>query len=743
MPRRRVADPGDQELVEIVKTVARNAGRWQPTVGNETLELLRSLQLPEKSQQRIADETVRILSQCVPPTTPEGRETGLVIGYVQSGKTISFTTVAALARDNRYQMVIVITGTSVPLLNQSTDRLIRDLRLNTRRDRKWQHFKNPSSEGNVTTNIVNTLADWDDETVPQEDRRTILITVMKNVIHLDNLVELLRNLPMNGRPVIVIDDEADQAGLNTGVRRGRESATYQRLLKMREALPHHSYLQYTATPQAPLLINLIDALSPRFHQLLVPGEDYTGGHDFFVATPGLIRTIPESEIPSVTNVLDGPPESLLQSLRIFFLGVAAGFVRDRGYGNRSMLVHPSQRTYDHGQYAQWVRAVTEQWLGTLSLSDSDPDRQELLGDFREAYLDLSSTVPDLPTFEELTQPLKRAVRQTRIEEVNTRVGETPGIPWNATYPHILVGGQAMDRGFTIEGLTVTYMPRGLGVGNADNVQQRARFFGYKRPYLGYCRVFLENRARDAYQSYVVHEEDIRGRLAAYAKTGRPLIEWKREFFLKSTLKPTRRSVLGLDYMRMEFGEEWWSPAAPHESAEAINDNRKLVDKFLSERSLSPDRGSSARTDIQRHLVDEHVSLSKAFEGLLTEYRLPAPEDSQRLTALLILIQDFLEEHPDEECSVYVMSGGAIRKRGLDENGDIKNLFQGPNPDRTGAIYPGDRQIRNGIGLTIQVHRLSLEDESGKEIANDVPVLAIWVPAEMGHDLVVQDQPLPI
>ncbi len=501
-----------------------------------------------------------------------------------------------------------------------------------------------------------------------------------------------------------------------------------------------SYLQYTATPQAPLLINLIDVLSPRFHELLVPGPDYTGGHDFFIATPGLIRTIPENEIPSVTNVLEEPPESLLQALRVFFLGVAAGLVRDQGYGNRSMLVHPSQRTYDHGQYAQWVRAVTDQWAATLSLPEGDPDRGDLLEAFRDAYADLTTTVSDLPTFDDLSKPLKRAIRQTRVEEVNTRVGETPGIPWKATYPHILVGGQAMDRGFTVEGLTVTYMPRGLGVGNADNVQQRARFFGYKRPYLGYCRVFLENRARDAYQSYVVHEEDIRGRLAAHAKTGKSLIEWKREFFLTSTLKPTRRSVLGLDYMRLEFGDDWWAPVAPQETAEAVESNRELVDQFLRSLSLAPDQGHPKRTEPQKHLVDQNVSLARAFAELLTEYRLAAPEDSQRFTALLILIQDYLEDHPNAKCSVYVMSHGAIRERGLDENGDIKNLFQGANPDKTGAIYPGDRQIRAPSGLTIQVHRVSMNDESGHEVARDVPVLAIWVPVEMGHDLVVQDQP---
>ena len=77
----------------------------------------------------------------------------------------------------------------------------------------------------------------------------------------------------------------------------------------------------------------------------------------------------------------------------------------------------------------------------------------------------------------------------------------------------------MDRGFTVEGLTVTYMPRSVGVGNADTIQQRARFFGYKQSYLGYCRVYLDEDARDAYIDYVEHEEDMRRRLAEHQESG--------------------------------------------------------------------------------------------------------------------------------------------------------------------------------------------------------------------------------
>ena len=446
----------------------------------------------------------------------------------------------------------------------------------------------------------------------------------------------------------------------------------------------------------------------------------------------------EEEIPSSENVSTEPPETLLNALRLFFLGVAAGLIADGGIGNRSMLVHPSQRWNDHGQHFGWVRAVTDQWAATLSLAGSDPDRRDLLGEFDGAYQDLRTTVSDLPAFDELTLRLGRAIRQTRVEEVNTRGGETPHIDWKAAYSHVLVGGQAMDRGFTVEGLTVTYMPRGLGVGNADNIQQRARFLGYKRKYLGYCRVFLGRKARVAYERYVSHEEDVRTRLKAHNQAGKALVDWKREFFLTSQLRPTRRSVLGLDYMRLSLGDEWWNPGVPHDTIEAVESNREVVEAFVDTLHLEEDRGHRDRTEVMSHLVDENVPIGAACEQLLTRYRVTSPEDSEHFTAILILIQNYLEKNPDAVCSVYIMSGGKLRQRGVDDTGKIENLFQGPHPNAQGAIYPGDRKIRRPDGLTIQIHRLiikGMEDQF-----TDVPTIALWLPHEMAEDLFVQDLP---
>ncbi|MBU7586759.1 MAG: hypothetical protein KAF91_28520 [Nostoc sp. TH1S01] len=706
---------------------------WFPVIGEETQALLNHLGLPdEESRTRIQNEAIEVIRRCVPPVSPSGSKTGLVTGYVQSGKTMSFTTVAALACDNGYRMVIVIGGTKTNLFKQSNDRLKKDLRLDTRSDRKWKYFENP--RGDKRQNIQSTLDTWHDSSVPEDERQIALLTVMKQSDHLQQLNKLLGNMNLEGVPVLIIDDEADQAGLNNKVNQGAMSTIYRHLIELRQLLLHHSFLQYTATPQAPLLINIVDVLSPDFAEVLTPGADYSGGKEFFLDNPILIKTIPSYEIPTQDNQIIDPPETFLFAMMLFYLGVAAGYLRDKGRGNRSMMVHPSQKIAPHGEYFFWARQINNQWKKTLDAND--PARINLLASFNKAYQDLVKTVADLPSFDELVKVLPRAINQTNIQQVNTAGGKTPTIDWKNEYAHILVGGQAMDRGFTVEGLTVTYMPRDAGVGNADTIQQRARFFGYKRSYLGYCRVFLEQDVKDAFTTYVEHEEYIRQQLKTYR--GKPLSEWKRAFFLDNPLSsPTRGNVLDLPFIRGGFSNDWYAANYPHESDEdVINKNREVVDTFWSQLTALNEK-TFGKISVNKHLFATDIPLKDTFEQLIIKFRTTHPTDSQRFTGLMLQVQRYLEQNPDELCDIYLMDKGKLRLRTIDINGKWY-LFQGRN-SKDPEKYPGDQKIRVEDKITIQIHKLNLHVEAeGRDIAN-MSVIAIWVPQKMECQWISQNQ----
>ena len=735
----------------IVEAASEDSGddRWNPILGPETIDFLDQI-VPQSSRDNMRDDAVSILAKGINPATTVGQETGLVIGYVQSGKTMSFEAVAALAHDNAFQIVIVVAGISNPLLDQSTRRLRRDLRLDELdRVRRWIQFQNPPYNSETIQAIRDVLDDWRDSGTPEEYKKTVLITVLKNHRHLQRLTALFGALNMQNVPVLIIDDEADQASLNTEAAQGQESTTYRRLMELRQELPSHTYLQYTATPQAPLLVSIIDSLSPNFVQVLEPGDEYVGGRDFFADNSNYVRVIPPEDVPVKSNPLSEPPESLLQALRVFMVGVTAGLRASRNTGNRSMLVHPSHRTGQHQEYCSWVREIFEAWKSILTLPDDDSDKLELIEDFREAYDDLAETArSDIPAFNELVPSLSLSFRNTRVLEVNARGGSTPLVDWRSAYGWILVGGQAMDRGFTVEGLTVTYMPRGIGVGNADTVQQRARFFGYKRPYLGYCRLYLEQGTLNAFQNYVEHEEDIRSQLETIQQENQPLNEWKRAFILDTRLRPCRQTVLEFDYMRGRFSDAWVAPRVVLASDPVVQANRNAVSAFMQEMPFVDDDGHPDRTDIQRHEVCREVPLRDVIEQLLVRMRITGTVDSQRNTGMLLQLSRVLENNPDERCTAYRMSPRLRRRRGIDENGEVTNLFQGEAPvnprERRGEVYPGDRAIRDDDTITVQIHTLDLtqkKNDVDEIVTENVPVIAVWIPARLARGWISQDQPV--
>jgi len=658
-------------MEQISVLTSTNSDTWNPVLGEETQKLLDYLELPQSSRDSLVQETYEILSQSGNPSKTTNSEIGLVFGYIQSGKTMSFTTLTALAKDNGYRLIIIVAGISTNLVAQSFTRLEKDLQIDTDFSWQWLSFKNPKLKDVTTKSQIETVLDeWKDPTFPKDELRTILITVMKKKNHLLNLQELLEAIDLNGVPTLIIDDEADQHSMNAKARANARLGTnnvtviHNRIVELKNTLPHHTFIQYTATPQAPLFIDIMDSLSPNFIQLLSPGSDYTGGQSFFLENENLVEVI--DDIAPQENLIT-PPDSLRYALLIFFLGVVKGKPKREGK-NRSMMVHPSKLTYTHNDYQRFVSAIKNQFYDVLSLPDSDPDKLDLLEEFRTAYNDLARTCNDLPTFEELTgDNLRHSIKSTVIQSLNSKSGNQTIVQWRNSYSWILIGGQAMDRGFTVEGLTVTYMPRSIGVGNADTIQQRARFFGYKRKYLGYCRVYLDNDAFNVYVDYVNHEEDMRRRLAQHKNSGKSLDEWYREVFLSSNLNLARKSVFSKEFERSIFGGAWNTIKMPQQSDRINSENLNAYQEF-----------------VQAHQFDEserfprlEISIKTVYEDLLDVLRFNNSVDFNDYNSLLDLLDFYIQENPDEKCSVFLMNRlNRPRVRSLNEKGHIKQLFQG-------------------------------------------------------------------
>lgn len=714
--------------------------KWVPTVGDETQDLLDYFHkvkgISQTSCERLKKEAVRILSKCGNPEYKENSDTGLVFGYIQSGKTMSYTTLSTLAKDNNYQIIILIAGITNNLLHQTSSRLSRDLRINIDGNFEWKVLQNPTkNEKHLIQNVLD-----QNRKFSGMPNKTLLITVLKQAIVLKKLISVLSSLNLEGIPTLIIDDEGDQASLNTAARRNANldekgmSTIYSRIIELKEIVPHHTLLQYTATPQAPFFIGLLDRLSPNFIELLDPGEDYVGGKEFFHENSKLIRYIPAAEIYDKDNEFEEPPETLIESMRVFFLCVALGLMSKRKLiksNHLSMMVHPSHLTAKHDTYHNWIIKIRKRWMKIMEESDDSVNKEVLLSEFENTYNDLKKTNPTLPDFSDIDiKYLDLAIVSTDVHELNSRTGSD--ISWG-NYSNILVGGQVMDRGFTVEGLIVTYMPRGIGGGNVDTIQQRARFFGYKKQYLSFCRIYLGADTKDAYEKYLLHEDSLRDSIREHNKTGKSLNSLKRKVILASTYRPTRPNVISGKFRRYTLGD-WFTIKAPHDSKNIMGDNRKVTEAFIKGISWEKDKGHKNRTPIQIHDFSE-VLLKKVLEELLQNLSFTRETDTYYFTLLINSLNEHVKSNKLAKCAVYVMSQGKPRERSLSERNEVEQLYQGPNP-KGKHLYPGDKGIRIAEQISIQIHRLDLKDKkTNKVIFNDVYSIAVWLPDELGEDYI--------
>jgi hypothetical protein len=518
-------------------------------------------------------------------------------------------------------------------------------------------------------------------------------------------------------------------------------------------------LQYTATPQANIFIPLWDRLSPTFCEPLEPGDGYVGGYRVFIEREDdLVRSISQNDLQMSDDLLEAPP-SLFHAMRVFFLGVAQGLVTEERTGelpvppNRSMMVHPSRSQNSHQFFADRIRMAMESWRRELG---DEHDRPIQLAAFQEAYEDLqgTDTAGELAAFEDLCDKLSEAIGHTQVREVNARPGVDRtdwSTEWGQTYSWILVGGQNLDRGFTVEGLTVTYMPRDIGTGQADTIQQRARFFGYKRGYEDLCRIYLGPDARRAFSVYVRHERSMRGFLERNRHPlGEPTIP--REFELDAQLRPTRPAVLVDNPTRYILRRGWLAQEGTLERVTRCRDNGTLVEAFLNSRgnllqfTEAPwiEDPSGIRND-HRHAGVLDVALRDVYEQVLAGVVLPDADEHTQWQVALSMIANALDEYHDLSANIIVMRPESAPFRGVDDAGRIKQVFAGAHPGRPPYAYSGDREVHLD-DVTLQLHYFDVGHGSDSVTATDrvvvesrVPVLALWLGERVNRPMIRHDQ----
>lgn len=682
---------------------------WGPSIDGEEIRRLRSRyqeRVSEDEWDEVVETAASILGRCPVPTDSDRRVTGLALGKVQSGKTLSYTSLIALGIDNGYRVTVVLAGTKNPLLEQNFTRLCNDLEA---RRPSLTPFRNPlPQDAEVIRSVLH-------------GGGHALIVVLKNRKRLEDARRVLATPEIRGFPTLIIDDEGDEASLNTQFRRGRRSAIYENILRLRSALQVHAYVAYTATPQANLLISGIDGLSPDFGILVEPGQGYCGGATFFgLDRDRFVRTVPLAEAEE--EHVWGIPNGLRQAIATFLVGGAIRHLRESNAWH-SMLIHNSNLRADHQRLQTAIRNLIGLWRESLGLPDDDPATHELMDLIRVAYDDLCSTAHDPPTWEQVCQQLRDEIWLIEVWMVNSLpLGRDPiGTPFRLKN-NILVGGNMLGRGVTIEGLAVTYITRrARNETNADTMEQRARWFGYKRDYLDVCRIFVTVQLRDDYTELLRHEDDFWEALRRNQRQRLSIREWPRMLSLDMNmgLKPTRSNVAS--YRRFRSGG--WD-----------TQNRLIEDETVAERNLLNARAFFAQrqtTTLRRygnveHLVVEDCPTEEVILQLLANIEAEGTDWDSSYTSEYLARMLLAGVLPSLD--VVLMSGGETRER-TRRQGRI-NPMQGRTPGRDPshpAYYPGDENIHGGR-VQLQVHIIRVRGD-GLERPIDTTALGLFVPSD--------------
>jgi hypothetical protein len=675
--------------------------------------------LPFEMREPLERTTHRIIERCNfhPETRNNDEQAQLIVGEVQSGKTASFTGVAALARDSGVPVVIVIAGTKKNLVNQTKQRLINDLEIGQSAGLpRWEIVDRPTRR--KAPKYFETLSQWGEENRPFEFKSTLLLIVLKSRAGIDHasdfLDEISTQLDLDSHPILIIDDEADQTGLNNAVNRGESSSVYSSILRLKSGIPWHSYCMYTATPQANFLIDIIDELSPTRVTLLDAGEQYLGGEKLFGEDIKYVIPIPENELSVATepDSNDSPPESLKKAIAFFLVALAVA--QKRGAPKPlSMLIHPSGRQAHHHIYSRWTNEIVRSWQ-LLLLEKSDATYNETVRKvFLPALRELESSAnftnnPFHGGIEEIVNYITFIIPLVRVQVENGSSSDRSIQPedWAKAPGWIVIGGNKLDRGFTVEQLAVTYMPRSASL-NADTLQQRGRFFGYKKSYIDLLRGWFSTASEEMFTDYVVHEKLMRSHLRELDESDADVKLWRRKFVLPNNLRPTRDQVVAILTNEWRLGQGFvFSQRRLYDSSVSTGflDSFSLIEDLYRQAEPVPD-------DQRQDKKNYYTSCSARQILLILQDWVAHPQDRKILTELVTTLQNF-DENRELLAHVYFMDNLQVRERGSAWDNDplldqrdrrVGNLFAGKQ--HSGAMYPGDTAMKSTSGITVQIHRV--------------------------------------
>lgn len=555
---------------------------WEPYYWNRYRTLLVNRNFSGHVLATMDDVTDRILGLLENPAR-EGKwdRRGMVMGHVQSGKTANYTGLVCKAADAGYKVMVIIAGIHNNLRNQTQRRI----------DEGFVGFDSSGGLKNTLPgktvvgvgrfdfqrrpNVFTTsLRDFNKATadsvgVPLQNlREPAVFVIKKNPSTLRNLIEWLtahnaqRGTSTVREPMLLIDDEADNASINIRYRQDEVSRINSQIRQLLRLFDRSCYVGYTATPFANIFIDpdnddtmLGDDLFPRdFIVSLDPPDNYFGATRVFMdGAERIVRHVDDhADVLPLKHRTDhcvtGLPNTLQTAVRVFVVARAIRLARGQTRQHNSMLVNVSRFVRIQAQIRNEIHALVDRIRRNVRVNGArppveamrDPEIAALRRTFDDHYGDSCGV-----QWPEVQAQLLASIGPVNVVEVNSRSRGSLDYAGHETsgLNVIAVGGFSLSRGLTLEGLVVSYFLRNSMM--YDTLLQMGRWFGYRHGYEDLCRVWMSEEAEGWYAHIAESIDELRDELARMESVNAT----PREFGLRvrghpDTLVVTARNKMG-------------------------------------------------------------------------------------------------------------------------------------------------------------------------------------------------------
>ncbi len=733
--------------------------------------------MSEDTLNTLHESANRVLESLAPPhTSKPAPRRGLVVGYVQSGKTTNFTAVISKAIDAGYRLIIVLAGT-IDLLRLQTQRRL-DMELvgienigvnDDDPDREYQDdssfpkkfisygdkpraFGAPnikrltSSNGDFRSIDASFQALAFDELNGREKawaldaikRTNVRLIVIKKVTpRLKKLVREIKNSKdvREDLPTLIIDDESDQASVNTvnpdKATLNERSKTNESIVKLLELLPRAQYVGYTATPFANVLVDPGDAadIYPRDFIISLPRPaGYMGVRDFHDLdslngdTPNkkaFVRQFDEDDSTSLSLALDAFVISGALKLYRESKGTQADF------RHHTMMVHETVSNEDQFTRRDEILAL---WKAAgYGSTGAGPARlrKMLEDDFRAVSRDREPKLPFPEDYNELkpfvASALKRIGNTDPVMVVNGDDGGVdPAFDTTDNVWKVIIGGAKLSRGFTVEGLTVTYFRRRSK--NQDTMMQMGRWFGYRGGYRDLVRLYMEQGDDSNYDLYeafeaICRDEDaFRAQLTRYARPPggqapiRPIQVPAVVYNSFHAFMPTARNkMFNARLVESVLSDAWRTPTSLSMSKRDVASNWQALESLVSSGLSQKKFGSSVhlmrqvgRDDFVRFL--SQLKWADGRDVIAAEREFFASNPHAMKEWIVMLPQ--LKQSSSFELGGHQVS---VHERGLKDS--VFNIITSPEHVRTVAAEAKQKGgVLSGVGVALVYPTLAKGDE---------------------------------